>query len=381
MRTFRWLLVTVVVVVFLSVSVTVWAAASPKTISLTEAVELGLAESNTIKVATFSLRQSEVAYKQNKANLLLQPSILSELQIENSWRSARRNFEVTKSQVALQIEQLYYNQLRAERALTLAQENLKRAEKQLENIQTKFSLGTVAKLDLLKSELEVENAQLEVKKAEKNLNIAQAQLASYLVGDTKRIFSLSTQLDFQPLQLDLERCIDYALKNRPEIQEREEALALSKKEVEVTKTPYYPPLEVEKAQANFQLAQVQLEDVRNNIILEVEQKFTNFVAALDSVPVAQKNREIAQENLNVAQARFDAGVLTVVDLLDAQNNLYRAESNYLNAIFDYNVSKAQLFQSLGINVAEREKHITALTAPEAKEGAPETPQPESGGKQ
>ena len=381
MRTLKAFLVTVVAVVFLFVVALLWAAEAPKTVSLTEAVELGLTESNAIKVATFSLRQLEVAYKQNKANLLLQPSILSELQIENSWRSARRNFEVTKSRVALQVEQLYYNQLRAERALTLAQENLKRAEKQLENVQTKFSLGTVAKLDLLRSELEVENARLEVKKTEKNLSIARAQLASYLTGDTKRVFSLSTQLDFQPLQLDLERCVDYALKNRPEIQEREEALTLSRKEVEVIKAPYYPPLEVEKAQANFQLAQVQLENVKNNIILEVEQRFTDFLAALDSVPVAAKNREIAQENLNVAQARFDAGVLTVVDLLDAQNNLYQAESNYLNAIFNYNTTKAQLFDSLGINVAEREKYIAMLTKPQTKEGAAETPQPESEKKQ
>lgn len=359
-----------VILLVLFATASVWAA---EAISLPQAVEVGLSESNAIKMATFTLKQSEVTYKQNKANLLLQPSIISELELENTWRSAQRNFEVQKSTIALKVEELYYNQLKAERTLLLSQDNLKRAEKQLENIQTKFSLGTVAKIDLLKSELEVDNARLEVKKAEHNLHIAQAELASYLTGDTKKVFTLSTQLDFQPLDLDLERCIAYALGNRPEIKAKEEALALSRKTVEVTREPYYPPLEVEKARAALQLAEAQLEDTRNSIILEVEQKFVNFVTALDSVPVAQKNQEIARENLNVAQARFDAGVLTVVDLLDAQNNLYEAESNYLDAIFSYNMSKAQLYQALGINVAEREKYTQNLLKEAPKPEAEETP--------
>ncbi|MEN3187025.1 MAG: TolC family protein [Atribacterota bacterium] len=368
-RFMKFVGVGVVILILLGL-VSVWAS---ETISLNQAVDMGLSRSSAFKVATFTLMQNEVTYKQSKANLLLQPSILSELEIENVWRNANRNFEVQKSAIALRVEELYYNQLKAERTLVLSQENLKRAEKQLENIQTKFSLGTVAKIDLLKSELEVENARLEVKRAEKNLHIAQAELASYLVGDTKKVFTLSTQLTFEPLDLDLERCIAYALANRPEIKTREEALSLSRKAVEVTRAPYYPSLEVEKARASLQLAEVQLEDTRNAIVLEVERKFVNFVAALDSVPVAQKSQEIARENLNVAQARFDAGVLTVVDLLSAQNNLYEAESNYLNAIFNYNMSKAQLYQALGINVAEREKYTQDLLKEKPKPKTEETP--------
>ncbi|MGQ9747251.1 MAG: TolC family protein, partial [Candidatus Caldatribacteriaceae bacterium] len=367
MNTLKKYLGIILVMVSLVVTIPAWAEdQGQKPISLAEAIELGLRESNAIKVATLSLKQKEVTYKQNRANLLLQPSILSELELENSWRSAQRNFQVTKSNITLKVEELYYNQLLAERALVLAQDNLKRAQKQLENIKTKFSLGTVAKLDLLKSELEVENAQLSVKKAEKNLLMARVNLGSYLTGDPHKTFSLSTQLDFQPLNLDLELCIDYAVKNRPEIREGEETLILNQKRVEVTKEPYYPSLEVELARASLQLANIQLEDSKNSIILEVQQKFTDFLTALDNVPVVQKNREIAQETLNVVQARFDAGVLTVVDLLDAQNDLYEAESNYLNAIFNYNMSKAKLYQSLGINVVEREKYTALLTKKEEK---------------
>jgi len=334
-----------------------------------------LKEGNAFKIATLSLQEEEVAYKQSKANLLLQPSVLSELELENSWRSAQRDFEVTKSEIALQIEELYYNQLKAERSLKLAQENLVRAQKQLETIQTKFTLGTVAKIDVLQSELEVENAQLAVKEAEANLSVAQTQLSTYLTGNPNQTFNLSTQLVFQPVDFDLERCLNHALQNRPEIKDREDTFGLRQKQVEVTKTPYYPPLEVEKAKALLALARVQLEDTKNSIILEVKQKFAQFITALESVPVAEKSREIARENLNVAQARFDAGVLTVVDLLDAQNNLYEAENNYLQAIFNYNMSKAQFYQALGINVTEREKYSAQLTKPK------ETPQPEEGKKE
>ncbi|MGQ9623169.1 MAG: TolC family protein, partial [Candidatus Caldatribacteriaceae bacterium] len=61
------------------------------------------------------------------------------------------------------------------------------------------------------------------------------------------------------------------------------------------------------------------------------------------------------ENLSIQQARFDAGVITPLDLLDAQSSLYEAESNYLQAVFDYNVARAQFFNALGADLSEREK--------------------------
>lgn len=326
----------------------------PPSLSLKEAIDLGLRESRTIQLAELSLKAQEVNYKEGKANLLLSPSVVSELQLENAWRSAQRNFVLQRMQLALQIEEAYYNVLKAERVLSLARENLARMEKQLEDVRAKFSLGVVARVDVLRSELEVSRAHLEVEKAERNLNLSRMNLGSILGKGLEANFTLSSSLSFEPEELDLEACVQYALEHRPEVKEREEALALRKKELEVV-TSYTPALEREKARVNLSIAQAELENTRESIILEVRQKFSDLLSAQKNVPIAEKSLEVARETLSIQRARFDAGVITLLDLLDAQNDLYEAESNYLQAVFDYNIARAKFFNALGADIAEREK--------------------------
>lgn len=331
-------------------------AKTPKALSLQEAIALGLQESRAIRRAELNLKLQEVAYREGKANLLLSPSVVSELQLENSWQSARRSFALSKMQLALQIEEAYYNVLRAERALSLARENLARLEKQLEDVRAKFSLGVVAKVDVLRSELEVDRARLEVEKAEENLTLSRMTLGSLLGQGLEAEFTLSSRLEFTPETLDLDACVQYALEHRPEVKEKEEVLSLRKKELEVV-TSYTPPLEREKAKIQLALAENELADTRESVILEVRQRFSEFLAAQKNIPIAEKNVTLARETLNIQRARFEAGVITLLDLLDAQNDLYEAESNYLQAIFEYNIARAKLFNALGAAIEEREKLV------------------------
>lgn len=325
-------------------------------LSLKEAITLGLQESRTIRRAELTLRAQEVAYREGKANLLLNPSVVSELQLENTWRSAQRNFALTRMDLALRIEEAYYNVLKAERALSLAKENLSRLEKQLEDVRAKFSLGVVAKIDVLRNELEVERARLEVEKAEDNLTLSRMNLGSILGRGLEAQFTLSSSLEFAPEAFDLDFCIQYALEHRPEVKEKEEALALRKKELEVV-TSYTPPLEREKARINLAIAEAELTDIKESVVLEVRQRFSELLAAERNVPIAEKNVAVARENLSIQQARFEAGVITLLDLLDAQSDLYEAESNYLQAVFDYNIARAKFFNALGADIEEREKLV------------------------
>jgi outer membrane protein len=329
---------------------------TPPSLSLKEAIDLGLRKSRTIRLAELSLKVQELQYREGKANLLLNPSVVSELQLENTWQRAQRNFALQRMQLALSIEEAYYNVLRAERALSLARENLARLEKQLEDTRTRFSLGVVAKIDVLRNELEVDRARLEVERAERNLALSRMNLGSILGQGFEANFTLSTDLSFEPEELDRDACIQYALLHRPEVKEKEETLALRQKELAVV-TSYTPALEREKARVNLEVAKEELENTRESIILEVEQKFSDLLAALKNVPIARKNLEVARETLAVQQARFDAGVITLLDLLEAQNDLYRAESDYLQALFDYHIARAKFYNALGADLEEREKLI------------------------
>ena len=77
--------------------------------------------------------------------------------------------------------------------------------------------------------------------------------------------------------------------------------------------------------------------------------------AEEKVPLQAKNSKIAQEKLHIAQAQFDAGLITTVDLLNQQYSTYEAETAYLQAVFDYQVAQATFFTSLGMSLEERPK--------------------------
>ena len=60
--------------------------------------------------------------------------------------------------------------------------------------------------------------------------------------------------------------------------------------------------------------------------------------------------EKAKEDYKIAQVRYTAGVGTNLDVMDAESKLTTAQSNYYNALYQYNSSKADLDRAKGIMV-------------------------------
>lgn len=57
---------------------------------------------------------------------------------------------------------------------------------------------------------------------------------------------------------------------------------------------------------------------------------------------------LAEEDYRIAQVRYMAGVGTNTDVLDAQVALTQAKTNYLQAMYDYNTSKIELENAIGV---------------------------------
>ncbi|MBP9015168.1 MAG: TolC family protein [Candidatus Atribacteria bacterium] len=325
------------------------------TLSLQDAVKLGLENSNEAQLAKKNLEEAQVTFQEGKATLLLSPSVIQELSLQNTWKLAQRNYEMTLTQHALSVEEGYYNVLKAEQSLELAQNNLKSAENQYQNIRTKYSLGMVAEIDLLSTELELNRAKNEIQNSQRALSLAQFQFNQLIGNRENKNYQLSDKLNFQPLEVNLEESLEYALAHRLEIEQARDNVTLKEKEVEVNSNPYTPPLTLQKSKVQLAQAQINLENTQSSIILEVRKNYSTLKDAEELVPLQAQSSKIAQEKLRIAQAQFDAGLITTVDLLDEQNNTYEADTAYLQAVFDYRVAQATFFTSLGMSLEERPK--------------------------
>jgi len=81
---------------------------------------------------------------------------------------------------------------------------------------------------------------------------------------------------------------------------------------------------------------------RNEIRFAVEQAFFQLKANQSNIGTATKEVELAEESLRLARLRFQAGVGTQTDVIEAQTQLTTARGDLLSSITDYNLSYVSL---------------------------------------
>jgi OMF family outer membrane factor len=97
-----------------------------------------------------------------------------------------------------------------------------------------------------------------------------------------------------------------------------------------------------QARTNLEIAETQFSEQRNQIRFQVEQAYATQQSNLENVQTANAALEQAKEALRLARLRFQAGVGTQTDVINAENDLTRSEGNRIRAILDYNRALIQL---------------------------------------
>ena len=88
----------------------------------------------------------------------------------------------------------------------------------------------------------------------------------------------------------------------------------------------------------------------DTVRLEVCTAYMNLITAEKNIHTAQESVVKAKHDYTIEQVRYSSGVSTNLDILDSENKLRQAESNYVTALYDYNTSKAALDKAMGIPI-------------------------------
>ena len=83
------------------------------------------------------------------------------------------------------------------------------------------------------------------------------------------------------------------------------------------------------------------------VTLEVKQDYLNMLQAEESIGVAEKAIEQAEENLRMNEERYKYQVATATDVLDAVTLLAQIRVNYYSSLSDFNIAKAGLERAMG----------------------------------
>lgn len=182
-----------------------------------------------------------------------------------------------------------------------------------------------------------------------------------------------------------------AIANRPEIMQAEAQISAAKKGIQIARRSTLPSLgvsvgyysirsstgtpinepeaivglniplydagvardRVKQARAEVAASITSKRDVTDHIALEVQQAYLGLVQARDQVAVANQAVVQARTAFSIARVRYNAGVGSraglspLLEFADAQAALILAETNRVNALYDYNAARVGLDRSTG----------------------------------
>lgn len=285
----------------------------------------------------------------------------------------------------------YYDVLRCRNQIEVDEDNVRTLQEHLNNVNAQFKAGTVAKADVLSSQVRLANAQQSLVTAQNDYDVAVATLSSYLLMPADTILRAQEQLTYIPYNLNLANCTAYALENRPDVAAADYAVKQAESGVRSAKAGYRPTVnavatkgmngkspfsqnlsdswtagisaqwnifdngvtaaEVESAKASLAAAEESAAEIREAVQLQVQSAFLTLRAAEKNISTTKLAISSAEEDFKIAQVRYAAGVGTNLDVMDASDKLTQAKNNYYIALYTYNTAKAALDKAMGIPVA------------------------------
>ncbi len=108
-----------------------------------------------------------------------------------------------------------------------------------------------------------------------------------------------------------------------------------------------------RAESLSQLRQEQLRtrDVRQQVDLDVRLALDSIRSAASQVETAREGLALAENELAQARRRYEGGVVSSIEITDAQTRLDRARDNQIVALYNYNLARLDLATATG-NIAE-----------------------------
>ena len=105
--------------------------------------------------------------------------------------------------------------------------------------------------------------------------------------------------------------------------------------------------DVAQARATLRQRRAEYEDQKGKVEQDVRNALIQLKTAAGQVKLAESNRQYAHETLTQTEDRFDAGVTSTVEVVQAQQQLGAAENDYISSLFAWNLARLSLARAAG----------------------------------
>jgi len=305
-------------------------------------------------------------------------------------RAQQENVVTSRADVLLQVDQSYFGVLRAQALLRVAQQTV--SERQLVSNQvTQLAANQLkSQLDVTFANVDLAQSQLLLIQARNNVDASYADLTRALGFADQRTYNLAEPTQNPAPPTDLMTLIQQAMMNRPELISQQFEVNSAQTFATAERDLWFPTITAvgaaglipfhanvtttglndqyaaagfnvnipifnghsfgalrNEAQARARAQQQNLRDLQDRIVRDVNKAWLDANSGYQRLTVVQQLVDQATLALNLAQARYQLGLSSIIELTQAQLNLTQAQIEQVNATYDYQAQLSALNYQIG----------------------------------
>lgn len=348
--------------------------------------------------------------KYNDQNLLIQPEnatqwgLRADQQFSLSLREftalsyakqniakSRQDLSAAQEDYLFQVAQAYYDCLRAQKGLDIANANLERITKYRDMAAQRLKIGEVTKTVLLRAEGELSGATAEKVRAENIVMLTKTVLAR-IIG-IENAFTLKEAPAAEAGTPVLKELQETAFAERADLKSLAHLQTMADQQVRYARGSFWPNLalsgvyqkadqepesmtlnkestygalglsfpfyegglrkaEVAEAKARQRQAHYQYEDLKKTIGMEVEAAYLDLITQQGTLTYLGDQQKFARDNYAAVARQFAVGLASSIDLLDANALLVSAEKQLTQAAYTYQVAILKIKKVTGTLLRE-----------------------------
>ena len=309
--------------------------------------------------------------------------------------AARANAEVATRGLVATVVKTYYAEIVARRKYANAQLAADEAQRFFDLSQKLEQGGEVAHSDVIKAQLQANDAKRALREAELEMNRSHIELALLVFPDFNQNYSTVDDLRLPPPLPPMQEVEQQAKSRNPQLYSAMQALRAAGYEVRVSQAAYLPTLsldyfygidapqfavhtltpegpirnlvysaipalnlpiwnwgatrsKVKQSELRREQAQIELSAAQRKLLGDLKTFYAEAEAAKIELDVLQQSADLAAESVRLTNLRYRGGEATALEVVDAQNSLVTARNNYDDGQARYRLAIANLQTLTGV---------------------------------
>lgn len=301
----------------------------------------------------------------------------------------RENLRGAQNSLVLGVKENYFGLLKSQELVSVQEAAVRRAEQFHKTVESKYELGSASLSEVLKAKVDLGTAQLELLRRQNDVRNGQAGLNTVLNRPVDSPIEVTAVTAEGPQTPSYEEALQAAKNESPDLGGARANLGSAKDELGIARATLLPRLgwsatrsfastesgdlyqgrsgtwstgvgisynifnafhqktAISNARVSLKYARESEQQTEKAVELAIKQSYLGVELARESRNVADQTEASAQEDYNLAQEKYNLGAATILDLLNAQESLTRAQTDKVNALYDHYVAVARLQNAMG----------------------------------